>query len=61
MAGSVRGASFHYIDDVINTCPLHLHVTHSRGWSGGDGDLLGYFRRWLIRASFDVDPVDYLT
>ena len=51
---------FNCCDVVLNTCPLHLHVTQSRGWGdGGDGGdgLLGNCRGFLIRASFDVDPV----
>ena len=48
---------FNYIDVVFNTCPLHLNVSQSRGWGGGDGGLLGYCRGFLIRASFDVDPI----
>jgi hypothetical protein len=48
---------FNCIDVVFNTCPLHLNVSQSRGWGGGDGGLLGYCRGFLIRASFDVDPI----
>ena len=42
---------FNYCDVVLNTCPLHLNVTQSRGWGGGVGGLLGSCRRFLIRLS----------